>query len=97
LNAYLWRTDQFHWWIGQRRHLLQVSEFINQPQPRINVDQRLYPGKSAEHDMARDQPAQPVKILFRHEVVENVNFHWENPRVRTSPFLSPCFLAGDYL
>jgi len=46
LNAYLWRTDQFHWWIGQRRHLLQVSEFVYQPQPRINVDQRLYPGKA---------------------------------------------------
>ncbi|MGB3745581.1 MAG: hypothetical protein WBD11_13815 [Xanthobacteraceae bacterium] len=59
--------------------MLQVSEFVDQPQPRVNLDQRFYPGKGAEHDMARDQPVQPVKILFRHEVVENVNFHRENP------------------
>ena len=39
------RGDQFERRIGEREHLLQAIELVKQAQPRLDIDQRLEPGK----------------------------------------------------
>ena len=52
------RRDQLERRIGEREHLLQVAELVEQGEPRIDVHQRLEPRKGGDRHVARDETLQ---------------------------------------
>jgi hypothetical protein len=47
--------------IAQRQHMLEIVEFVHQPQPRIDIPERRQLGKRGQRHVAGDQRAQPVE------------------------------------
>ena len=66
------RRDQLDRRIGEREHLLQAVELVEQREPRVDVPQRLDARERGEHRMAGNELAEPVEKRLRHEVGEDV-------------------------
>ena len=66
------RCDQFERRVGERQHLLQSVELIEQRTPRIHVPQRLDARKGGHRGLARNEIGQPVEIGLGHEMIEDV-------------------------
>ena len=64
LGRHVRRADELERRIGQRQHVLHAVEFVDQPQPRLDVDQRLDLRKSREDDMARNECRKAVEIVL---------------------------------
>ena len=75
LGRLVGRSNELERRVGEREHLLQAVEFVEQGEPRIDVPQRLEAGKRGEHHMAGNDGAEPVEIRLRHEMVEDVDHH----------------------
>ena len=75
LRRLVGRGDQLERRIGEREHLLQAIELVEQGKPRIDVPQRLDPGKRGEHHVAGNEIAETIEIRLRHEMVEDVDHH----------------------
>ena len=73
LRRLVGRRDQFERRIGEREHLLQAVELVEQRTPRIDVPQRLDARKRGHHRMARNEIGQPVEIGLGHEMIEDVD------------------------
>ena len=67
--------DELERRIGEREHLLQALELVEQGKPRVDVPQRLEPGKRSERHMAGNEIAEAIEIGLRHEMVEDVDHH----------------------
>jgi len=69
------RSNELERRIGEREHLLQAIELVEQGKPCIDVPQRLQAGKSGERHMAGNDGAEAVEIRRRHEMIEDVDHH----------------------
>ena len=61
--------------VGERQHILQIPEPLEQPQPRIDVAERREARKGSHGHMARYQTGETPQIRGGHEMVEDVDFH----------------------
>jgi hypothetical protein len=77
--------DEFKRRIGKRQHVLHTVEFVDQTQPRVDIEQRLDLRERGYDGVAGDKRSQTVKVNLRHEVVENIDLH---------PGILPHRLAG---
>ena len=69
-------ADKLERRIGERQHLREVAELVEQTQPRIDVHQRLQPRKRGGRDgWPGMSVGKPIEIGFRHEVIEYVDDH----------------------
>ena len=69
------RSNELERRVGEREHLLQAIELVEQGKPRIDVPQRLQAGKSGERHMAGNDGAEAIEIRLRHEMIEDVDHH----------------------
>ena len=56
-------------------------ELVEQRKPRVDVPERLEPGKRRDRHMAGNQSAEAIEINLRHEMVEDVDHHRRAPRL----------------
>jgi hypothetical protein len=76
LGRRLGPRNQLERWIGEREHLLQPVEFVEEGKPGVDVPQRLEPGERGERHVAGNKRAEPIEIGPRHEMIEDVDHHF---------------------
>src|SRR4029078_12057987 len=75
--------------VGEREHLLQAVELVEQGQPRIDVPQGLEAGKRGERHMAGNDGAEAIEIRLWHEMIEDVDYHVQPARANADVPLVP--------
>jgi hypothetical protein len=75
LGRLVGRGDELERRIGEREHLLQGVELIEQGKPRIEIAQRRKPGKGGERHVTGNEIAEAIEIGLRHEMVEDIDHH----------------------
>ncbi|HZD27512.1 MAG TPA: hypothetical protein VE251_02320 [Xanthobacteraceae bacterium] len=55
--------------------MLHTVEFVDQAQPRVDIEQRLDLREGGYDGMAGDKRSQTVEVNLRHEVIENIDLH----------------------
>jgi hypothetical protein len=81
------RSDQFERRIGERKHLLQPVELLDQLQPRIDIDERIEARKRCRRDVIGHDLLQPFEVGPRREVVEHVDDHVGSSRALCGPLI----------
>ena len=88
------RSNELERRIGEREHLLQAVELVEQGEPRIDVPQRLEAGKRGERHMAGNDGAEAIEIRLRHEMIEDVDHHVQPaPGKRGRPYCATALLC----
>ena len=80
LRRAIGRRDQLERRIGKRNDLLQVVEFVERGEPRLDVPQRLEPRKGGDRHVPGNKVGQAVEIRLWHEVIEDVDDHEPDDR-----------------
>ena len=80
LRRLVGRSNELERRIGEREHLLQAVEFVEQREPRIDVPQGLEARKRGERHMAGNDGAEAIEIRLRHEMIEDVDHHVQPAR-----------------
>src|SRR6476661_5238561 len=75
LRRLVGRSNELERRVGEREHLLQSVELVEQGEPRIDVPQGLEAGKRGERHMAGNDGAEAIEVRLRHEMVEDVDHH----------------------
>ncbi len=65
--------------IGEREHLLEAVEAIEQRQTGVDIAERLEPRKRRHGDMAGNERRKALKIGLGHEMIEHIDHHRANP------------------
>ncbi len=68
--------------LASENDLLQVVEFVERGEPRLDVPQRLEPRKGGDRDVTGNEIGQAVEICLGHEVIEDVDDHEGHERWR---------------
>src|SRR5262249_8056803 len=90
LGRLVGRGDELERRIGEREHLLQSVELVEEREPGIDIPQRLKSGKRGQHHVAGNKRAEAIEIGLRHEMVEDVDHRYAVGRL---PY---CALAIAY-
>ena len=61
--------------IGEREHVLEIAELVEQPQARFYVTQCGEAWKCGDRGMAGYQGGKALQIRLGHEVIEDIDFH----------------------
>ena len=97
LRRLVGRSNELERRIGEREHLLQAVELVEQGQPRIDVPQGLEAGKRGERHMAGNDGAEAIEIRLRHEMIEDVDHHVQPaPGKRGRPYCAKRYCAKRY-
>ena len=97
LRRLVGRSNELERRIGEREHLLQALELVEQGEPRIDVPQGLEAGKRGERHMAGNDGAEAIEIRLRHEMVEDVDHHVQPaPGKRGRPYCAKRYCAKRY-
>jgi hypothetical protein len=71
----LGRGDEFERRVGQRQHLLEPVELVQQPQALVDIDDRRQSRKHRDRRLPGNQRGNTVEVFPRDEVVEHIDDH----------------------